>query len=111
MRGRLWLSPLAACLCFVQAPAQEPRFAVEIERHNFPPSYTPIATSGTSSLFDDLAPLRLQTADPQGERPSALKLDYTVEGDLVQITATAFYGDFDRQQTPTSLNGLRQQKV
>jgi hypothetical protein len=86
------------------------RFAAEITGSNRIPIYTPIV-NGMSTLLYDSSQSRKAPGDANARVASALKIEYHVEGEVVQITATAFYGDFDRLKTPVSLYNLPQEKV
>jgi hypothetical protein len=93
---------------YSQTPPHVDRFAVEIPQpQGLPPTYATIRSTGTtSSLFYD-GSLRWKTgADPNRPRPTALKLEYSVKGELVLIKASVYFGDFDRQKTPASLYNL-----
>jgi hypothetical protein len=93
---------------YSQTPPPPDTFAVEIPHpQGLPPTYVTIRSAGgTSSLFYD-GGLRQRTGgDPNRPRPTALKLAYSVEGDLVQIKASVYFGDFDRLKTPVSLYNL-----
>jgi hypothetical protein len=95
-----------------QTPLQDAKFAVEIPGpKGFPPSYHPVGSNGGSSLFYDESLHRVAGGDPSRRQPTALKLEYKVDGDLVLITASVFFGDFDRQTTPVSLYNLPQQRL
>lgn len=95
-----------------QTPPQEPKFAVEIPSPGgFPSSYVTLAGNRVSSLFYDGSLPRKAGGDTNRRQPSALQLEYKVEGDVVLITASVFYGDFDRRATPVSLYNLPQEKV
>jgi hypothetical protein len=92
------------------------RFAVEIRNADGqgPPNYVTIPDASnytTSTLFYGSSLRRLTNAPTGTDQPSALRLEYKVEGDTVLITATAFYGDFDQQNTPVSLEKLRRQTL
>jgi len=87
-----------------------PKFAAEIVVSNGIPQHTPIA-NGVSTLLYDSSLHRKPSAEAGGRVASALKIEYHVDGDVVQITATVFYGDFGRLTTPVSLYNLRQEKV
>ena len=98
-----------SCLCVAESTAQSPRFetklAVEIPgKAGFLPQYV-TAADGVSSLIYDLRPLP-SSVDANSKHPSALKLEYTVKGDTLTIAATVFFGEFDRQNTPVSLQSL-----
>jgi hypothetical protein len=84
------------------------RFAVEIPQpQGLPPIYATVRSTGTiSSLLYDGNLRRGTGGDPNRSRPTALKLDYSVEGELVLIKASVYFGDFDRQKTPVSLYNL-----
>jgi len=91
-----------------QTPAPEPRFAVEISHgKESPPIEGTLDDRVSSSLLYDDNLRRLPNADSSVPQPSALKLDFKAAGDAVSITATAFYGEFDRQTTPVSLEKLQ----
>lgn len=96
-----------------QAPQTvDAKLAVEIPSpKGFPPSYVNLKNSGVSSLFYDGSLRQVTGGDPNRRQPTALKFEYKVEGELVSITASVFYGDFDRQMTPVSLYNLPQEKV
>src|SRR6266404_9234520 len=95
-----------------QLPRPEPKFAVEIPGPaGFPATHFTLTGNGASSLFYDQGLQRTTETDPTRSQPSALKLEYNVETDVVLITASVFFGDFDRQTTPVSLYNLPQQKV
>jgi hypothetical protein len=84
---------------------------VEILRaEGFPPSYVALEST-VSSLFYDGGLHRVTSSDPSRRQPTALKLEYKVEGEVVLITASLFFDDFDRQNTPVSLDNLPSQKV
>jgi len=112
-----------ACSCaFMGVSAAQPaidhngRFAVEIRNADGqgPPNYVTIPDASnytTSTLFYGSSLRRLTNAPTGIDQPSALRLEYKVEGDTVLITATAFYGDFDQQNTPVSLEKLRRQTL
>jgi hypothetical protein len=87
------------------------KFAVEIPGYNGPPSYVTLATRGVSSLFYDGSLLHLSNPHPGSRQPSAMRLEYTMEGDRVAIAASVFYGDFDRRTTPVSLEKLPRETV
>jgi hypothetical protein len=84
------------------------RFAVEIPQpQGLPPTYATIRSTGTtSSIFYDGLLRRGTGGTPNRSRPTALKLDYSVEGELVLIKASVYFGDFDRQKAPVSLYNL-----
>jgi hypothetical protein len=90
------------------------RFAVEIRSADglgplnaTTPEYVPIPDASnyvTSSLFYGSSLRRLTNAPTGTDQPSALRLEYKVEGDTVFITATVFHGDFDQQNTPRAVS-------
>jgi len=96
-----------------QTPAPEPRFAVEVPmgKESLPMCW--ILYDGVSSstpLYDDNL-RRLPNADASIPQPSALMLGFKVAGDTLSITATAFYGELDRQTTPASVEKLLSKPV
>jgi len=116
------------CSCaFMGVGAAQPaidnngRFAVEIRSADglgplnaTTPEYVTIPDASnyvTSSLFYGSSLRRLTNAPTGTDQPSALRLEYKVEGDTVFITATVFHGDFDQQNTPSSLDKLRRQTL
>lgn len=98
-----------------QPPTDHGRFAVEIRSTDgLGPSNVTIPDASnyvTSSLFYGSSLHRITNAPAGTDQPSALRLEYKVEGDTVFITATVFYGDFDLQNTPSSLEKLRRQTL
>jgi hypothetical protein len=107
---------LAACVLAGVTRAQElppePKFAVEVPRpEGGPPSYVLLRSNTESSLFYDTGLHRLTGRDPKQRQPAALKLDYKVEDESVLITASVYFGNFDRQNLPASLDKLVRQKV
>jgi hypothetical protein len=93
-----------------QTPPSEPKFAVEIPgAANISPTYTLLGDNGVTSLNFDLK--RLDGADPNMRRPSALELIYELNGDSVLIEASVVFGDFDRQRAPQSLANLPREPV
>jgi hypothetical protein len=62
------------------------------------PPYYAVLDSGSSSIILPEAQLRPIAGGVSGKKPSALKVDFKVEGDLVRITATVFYGEVDLSQ-------------
>ena len=73
----------------------------------FPPTYATIQSTGTSSsLLYDGSLGRGTGGDPNRPRATALKLEYSVEAELVLIKASVYFGDFDRRKTPVSLYNL-----
>jgi hypothetical protein len=113
LRRRLFLlTCVLAGTSSAQTPPLDPMLAVEIPSHNgLPPSYVTLKGTGVSSLFYDGSLRRVTGGDPNRRQPTALKLEYKVEGELVLITASVFFGDFDRQTTPVSLYNLPSEKV
>ena len=115
MTARLLVVLLSlGCLCVAentdQSPRPETKLAVEIPgKEGFLPQYV-TAADGVSSLIYDLRRLPA-SADAGDQHPSALKLEYTVKGDTLTIVATVFYGEFDRQNTPVSLQSLPTEAV
>jgi hypothetical protein len=91
-----------------QTAAPQPKFAVEISRGKELPPIDGTIYDGVSSftLFYDKNLDRLPNVDSSVPRPSALRLDLKAADDAVSITATAFYGEFDRQTGPVSLEKL-----
>ena len=95
-----------------QTPPLDSKFAVEIpDLEGFPPSYVTLTSNEVSSLFYDRSLHRLASGDSNRRQPTALKLEYKVEGELVLITASVFFDDFDRQTTPVSLYNLPLRRV
>lgn len=108
----LALACVLAVTCRAQTPPLGSKFAVEIpDPEGFPPGYVTLTSNGASSLFYDRSLHRLAGGDPSRRQPTALKLEYKVEGELVLITASVFFDDFDRQTTPVSLYNLPLQRV
>jgi hypothetical protein len=85
----------------IPTPALKPRFAVEIPNDNgVPPGYV---YSGYKDMIYEAGLHRLAKADPGIRHPSAIMLKFKEDGDLVTITATAYYGEIDpRKTTPIS---------
>jgi hypothetical protein len=81
---------------------------VEIPGREGPPYYATLeGNDGEDTMLSGEQLRPTETGERRGTKPSALKLDYKVEDDLVRITATVFYGDFDVDNaTPESLHGL-----
>ncbi len=96
-----------------QTPPLDAKFAVEIPRpQGLPPSYVTLGTRGYfSSFFYDAGLRRTTGGDPNRRQPTALRLEYKVERELVLIKASVFFGDFDRQTTPVSLYKLPSETV
>ncbi len=100
-------TPLSA-----QTPVPAAKFAVEFPgTDGSSPSYVVLDRIGISSLSYDGSLRRTAGAGRLPRQASALKFEYRIEGKLVVITATVFFGDFDRQNTPVSLYNLPQEKV
>lgn len=97
---------------FAQTPVPAAKFAVEFPGFDgHPPNYVVLTGNGISSLAYDGSLRRVEGAKGLTRQASALKLEYKVEGESVVITATVFFGDFDRQTTPVSLYNLPQERV
>ena len=117
MRLRLVLSPLVltcilGAICQAQTPPPQPKFSVEIPgMGGSPPAYVTLAGKEVSSLLSEGNLRRIAGGDPNRRPPSALKLVFKIQGDSVLITASVFYGDFDRSRTPASLDNLPQETV
>src|ERR1035438_7241537 len=106
-----------------QALPEDAKFAVEVApslgsagSHASPQYITLINKGATISLSYDESLRRLSHearagSDRDRRQPTALKLEYKVDGEMVAITASVFFGEFDRQITPTSLDNLPQEKV
>jgi len=84
-----------ALIGHAQSPQRpEPKFAVEIQGlAGFPPSYVTLAKNEASSWLYEGSLHRITGGDPSRHKPSALKLEYKVEGDVVLITA---FSDMER---------------
>lgn len=109
---------LLACLLAAtgraQAPLEDAKFAVEIAgAGGFPSGYITLSNTGSSSIFHDQGLRRLAGSDPNpnGCLPTALRLDYRVESELVLIAATVLCAQFDREAAAESLNKLPGQKA
>ncbi|SPE39060.1 exported hypothetical protein [Candidatus Sulfopaludibacter sp. SbA3] len=116
IRGGVYLLLFAYVLAGTsnsQTTPPDTQLAVEIPNSKgLPPSYVTLnSTRVSSSLFYDPGLRRVTGGDPNRRQPSALKLEYTVEGGVVQITALVFFGEFDRQTTPVSVYKLPSEKV
>lgn len=95
---------------YSQVPPTD-KFAVEIpQTQGLPPTYATVRNTGTTySLLYDGNLLPRTGGDPNRPRPTAMRLDYSVDGELVRIKASVYFGDFDRQKTPVSLYNLPSQ--
>lgn len=115
----LWALAFSYALMGVSAaqpPTDHGTFAVEIRSADGlgPPEYVTIPDANRSiisSLFYGNSLHRLTNAPAGTDEPSALRMEYKVEGDSVLIAATVFYGAFDLQNTPGSLEKLRRQTL
>jgi hypothetical protein len=108
----LLLTCVLAGTSSAQTPPLDAKFAVEIPSpKGLPPSYVALGSAQTSYLFFDGGLRRVTGADPKRRQPTALKLEYKLEGELAVITATVLFGDFDRQRTPDSLYNLPSERV
>lgn len=89
-----------------------PRFALEISQSGIAHPYLLVPERGESWTF--LFARSLFVREPSSfdeSRASALKLVYRVEQNAVKITASVYFGRFDTNNTPQSLEGLRQKPV
>lgn len=92
------------------------RFAIEIPGQ--PPMYTIVPDSCATTLgypcsllFYDADLHHLPGLHASASQPSALRLEYKPATDGVSFTSTVFYGDFNRQDTPESLEKLPRKTV
>lgn len=116
MKVFLRLLILGACILAVTNASQSPapaKFAVEIPGpKGSPPSYVNLSGKGSSSSLLYAASLtRVTGRDLDRPQPTALKLDYKVEGEMVRITASVYFGEFDRRTTPVSVYELPAERV
>jgi len=106
---------LCATALVAQNAAPEARFALEVPNPNGnAPQYLTVQEppSGRQVSFwygQYLLPVAGWSS--QAPQPSALKLAYKVEGDTVVMEASVFFGAFDGNDTPRSIEGLREQKL
>jgi hypothetical protein len=87
----------------------QPKFAVEMPHREAPSEYVTLrGDTGVSSMLDGEEYLRpIAGGVPNKGHPSALNLEYKVEGESVHIAATVFYGDFDIDNaTPESRRNI-----
>jgi hypothetical protein len=101
-----------------QAPAKVAKLAVELfDRGPFPPQYVTVSdyclTSPypCSTLFDGNSLHRLHGLSATATEPSALRLEYKPAADGISISASIFYGDFDRHLTPLFLEKLPRKTI
>lgn len=101
-----------------QAPTAAAKLAVEFPGEGgFPPHYVTVtgycltAPYPCSSLFYDKDLRRLRGVSATSSEPSALRLEYKPADDGISISASIFYGDFDRQETPLSLEKLPRKTI
>ena len=116
MAARVFVCFLALSVCIdigtAQTSVPKAKFAFEIPGDSgLPPSFLIVSNGCSSLLFYDASLHRLPNPEPNTRRPSGLSLEYSVADDAVSITATVFYGDFDRQATPVSLEKLPRETV
>ena len=95
-----------------QATSVEPKFAVEmLELDGSPPSYVTLRYPRGTRLTvygEDLH--RITGANSKNRPPTALELEYKVEGDSVSITPLVFFGEFDHDNLET-LDKLPREKA
>jgi hypothetical protein len=77
-----------------------------------PPSYV-ILTGGvqTTSWFYGPSLHRLSGSRSDAGQPSALSLEYNLKGDLVSITATAYFGELDLKNLPPAVDKVAHETV
>ncbi len=107
-----------SCVCLgrstAQSSAPQARFAVEFLGFNgFFPAYITIPEAASPNscttfiYYHDLN--RLADTDASIEQPAGLRFKICVNADTVLITPIVFYGAFDRQNQPASLENVRHQ--
>ncbi len=91
-------------------PCPEPQFALELPSlRGFPPRYVVLGCGRGMTFLSGPSLRRAASADPNQTQPTALKLEYAVEGALVRITGSAVFGD--PQATPGRLHNARSEPV
>jgi len=101
-------------MLYPQTPVRQPRFALEINEDGFPPHFVIVPEGGVDSTLTSayLHPLRGQDfRDSEKTRPSAIKLLCRVNGDVVEITASVFFGPLGKTEPPLLLQDHPQQKI
>jgi hypothetical protein len=94
-----------------QTPALEAKFAIEVPGINgIPPSYVPVGAGSSLVLYEGHLH-RLANAGPGIRKPSAIKLEYKADGDMVTIAASAYYGEVDLKTTPISVETLESEAL
>jgi hypothetical protein len=102
-----------AGIATAQTPSLPARFAIEFSGP--PPLYNTVRDSCAKSFYPCSSLFyggnhgslpRLPGFHASASQPSALRLEYKPAADGVSIKVTVFYGDFNRQDTPVSLEKL-----
>jgi hypothetical protein len=108
------LSVVPMCTSAAQSPAAPVRLAIEFPEFNGPLPYyvtAPEAASPGSSPCSTFSYHqninRLANVGVSVEQPSALVWEICTKGDTVLITPAVYYGDYDYQNPPASLEKLR----
>lgn len=112
--SRFILLLCTATMLYPQTPVRQPKFALEISEDGFPPHFVIVPEGGVDSTLTSayLHPLQGQDIrDSEKTRPSAIKLLCRVDGDVVEITASVFFGPLGKTEPPLSPQGHPQQKI
>jgi hypothetical protein len=90
-----------------------PRFALEISSSGKLDPYSIVPEQGESSTLKMGSAMYSEqsTAKAPASRPSAVKLTYKVEKDVVALTVSVFFGSFNANDTPRSLQGIPEKIV
>ena len=111
--SRFVLLLCTATTLYAQTPVRQPRFALEVSEDGFPARFVVVPEEGlASSTFPPLHPVRERNIrESEKPRPSAIILVCKVDGDAVEITASAFFGPLDQTNPTLSLQGHPEQKI